>query len=80
MALLPTNQDHSTFRYSASARSTFSEDASRVRSGHGPQNMAMLRNLAIPLLAKVGAASIPEAVRWVPYETFARPLELLRIP
>lgn len=44
---------------------SFGEDASRVRTGHGPQNMAMLRNLAIPLLTELGMASIPEAVRWV---------------
>lgn len=59
---------------------SFGEDASRVRTGHGPQNMAMLRNLAIPLLAGLGMSSIPEAVRWVSYEAFTRPLGLLRIP
>lgn len=56
---------------------SFGEDASRVRTGHGPQNMAMLRNLVIPLLAELGHTSIPEAVRWVPYEAFSRPLGLL---
>lgn len=55
----------------------FGEDASRVRSGHGPQNMAMLRNLVVQLLAELGHASIPEAVRWVSYEAFTRPLDLL---
>ena len=59
---------------------SFGEDDSRVRTGYGPQNMAMLRNLAIPLLAELGMGSIPEAVRWVSYEAFARPLELLRLP
>ena len=59
---------------------SFSEDASRVRTGQGPQNMAMLRNLAIPLLTELGMTSIPEAIRWVSYEAFIRPLELLRIP
>lgn len=59
---------------------SFGEDASRVRTGHGPQNMAMLRNLVIPLLTELGMSSIPEAVRWVSYETFARPLALLQIP
>ena len=59
---------------------SFGEDASRVRTGNGPQNMAMLRNLAIPLLTEWGMTSIPEAVRWVSYETFTRPLELLQIP
>jgi len=59
---------------------SFGEDASRVRCGHGPQNMAMLRNLAIPLLSELGMSGIPEATRWVSYETFTRPLELLQIP
>lgn len=59
---------------------SFGEDSSRVRTGHGPQNMAMLRNLTIPLLTELGMTSIPEAVRWVSYETFTRPLELLQIP
>ncbi|MFV2198389.1 ISAs1 family transposase [Nocardiopsis sp. LOL_012] len=45
---------------------SFGEDASRVRTGHGPQNMAMLRNLAVPLLAGLGMSSIPEAVRGTP--------------
>ena len=59
---------------------SFGEDASRVRTGHGPQNMAMLRNLAIPLLTELGHTSVPEAVRWVSYEAFTRPLELLQVP
>lgn len=42
--------------------------------------MAMLRNLAIPLLAGLGCASIPQAVRWVSYEAFTRPLGLLQLP
>lgn len=37
----------------------------------------MLRNLAIPLLAGLEGSSIPEAIRWVSYVTFTRPLELL---
>ncbi|MBB5493588.1 hypothetical protein [Nocardiopsis metallicus] len=40
----------------------------------------MLRNLTIPLLTELGMTSIPEAIRWVSYETFTRPLELLQIP
>lgn len=59
---------------------SFSEDVSRVRSGTGPQNMAMLRNLAIPLLAGLGYASVPEAYRWMGYEGFTRPLDLLGLP
>lgn len=34
----------------------------------------------IPLLTELGMTSIPEAVRWVSYETFTCPLELLHIP
>lgn len=56
---------------------SFGEDASRVRSGHGAQNMAMLRNLAIPLLARLEWSSVPAAVRWVPYEALTRPLDLI---
>lgn len=59
---------------------SFGEDAWRVRTKHGPQNTAMLRNLVIPLLSGLGTSSIPEAVRWVSYEAFTRPLELLQIP
>lgn len=51
-----------------------------MRTGHGPQNMAMLRNLVIPLLTELGHTSIPEAVRWVSYEPFTRSLDLLQIP
>ena len=41
--------------------------------------MAMLRNLAIPLLTELEMNSIPEAVRKVSHEAFIHPLELLRI-
>lgn len=47
---------------------------------HGPQNMAMLRDPAIPLLTELGMTSAPAAVCWVSYETFTRALELLQIP
>ncbi len=56
---------------------SFGDDASRVRSGHGPQNMVILRNLAIPLLAGLDKNSIPVAMRWASYEAFARPLDLI---
>ncbi len=29
---------------------TFGEDASRIRSGHGPENMALLRRIAVSVL------------------------------
>lgn len=41
--------------------------------------MAVLRDLAIPLLAELDGSSIPEAVRWVSYEIFTRPFDLLGI-
>lgn len=59
---------------------SFSEDASRVRSGTGPRNMATLRNLAIPLLAGLGYKSIPQACRWVSYGDLTRPLDILGPP
>ncbi|NYE47185.1 hypothetical protein HDA32_002305 [Spinactinospora alkalitolerans] len=58
---------------------SFGEDASRVRTGRAPQNMALLRDLAIGLLAGLGFASIPAAYRWVGYDCFPRPLDPLGI-
>jgi hypothetical protein len=31
---------------------TFDEDQCRLRTGHGPQNMAIIRHMAVNLLAK----------------------------
>ncbi|MBB6174258.1 putative transposase YbfD/YdcC [Nocardiopsis mwathae] len=60
---------------------TFGEDASKVRCGRGLENMAMLRNLAIPLLASLeNTATIAESIRWVSYEAFTRPLDLIGLP
>lgn len=46
---------------------TFDEDASRVRKGHGPENMALLRNLTIGLCRRSpcarGRAYIPSILR-----------------
>ncbi|WP_051043091.1 hypothetical protein [Nocardiopsis xinjiangensis] len=56
---------------------SFGEDASRVRTGAAPQNMALLRELAIGLPAGLGFASIPAAHGWVGYDCFTRPLDLL---
>ncbi len=51
----------------------------RVRTGNAPQNMALLRDAAIGVLAGLGFASIPAAYRWVDYDCFTRPLDLLEI-
>ncbi|WP_238581028.1 ISAs1 family transposase [Streptomonospora alba] len=58
---------------------SFGEDASRVRTGNAPQNMALLRDTAIGLLSGLGFASVPAAYRWVGYDCFTRPLDLLGI-
>jgi predicted transposase YbfD/YdcC len=43
---------------------THGEDASRIRTGNGPQVMAALRNLAIGILKPAGHASIAAACRY----------------
>ncbi|MCX5061398.1 ISAs1 family transposase [Streptomyces sp. NBC_00452] len=58
----------------------FAEDASKIRTGHGPANMATLRNLAINTLRDHGHTSIAAGLRHVSYEPFTRPLDLLSIP
>ena len=40
---------------------TFSEDASKIRTGHGPENMATLRSFAISTLRPPGIAASPPA-------------------
>ncbi|MGW1767366.1 transposase [Streptomyces sp. NPDC002073] len=56
---------------------TFTEDASKIRTGHGPENMATLRNLAINTLRDAGHHSIAAGLREVSYTPFTRPLDLL---
>ncbi|WP_240676937.1 ISAs1 family transposase [Actinacidiphila soli] len=58
----------------------FREDASKVRTGHGPETTATLRNLAINTLLQHGHHSIAAGLRHVSYEPFTRPLDLLNIP
>ncbi|WKK23409.1 ISAs1 family transposase [Streptomyces olivoreticuli] len=59
---------------------TFTEDASTIRTGHGPENMATLRNLAINTLRDTGCRNIAAGLREVSYTPFTRPLDLLQLP
>jgi predicted transposase YbfD/YdcC len=58
---------------------TFGEDASQIRTGHGPENMATIRSLAINLLREAGFNNIAGAIRDMSYDTVSRPLDLLGI-
>ncbi|TRO55733.1 ISAs1 family transposase [Streptomyces sp. IB201691-2A2] len=58
---------------------TFDEDRSQVRTGHGPENMATLRNLAINKLRENGHTNIAAGLREMSYEPFTRPLNLLGV-
>ncbi len=51
----------------------------KVRTGHGPANLAALRSLAGPLLTALERPTIPDAIRWVSYGCFTRPLDLIGI-
>lgn len=44
---------------------TFAEDASRLRTGWLPQIWAAVRNVAIFALRKLGASTIPAAIRYI---------------
>jgi hypothetical protein len=55
----------------------FAEDASKVRTDHGPENMATLRSFAISQLRAVGHTNIAAGLREMSYEPFRRPLDLL---
>jgi predicted transposase YbfD/YdcC len=56
---------------------TFRKDASKIRTGYGPENMATLRNLAINKLRAAGHRNIASGLRHTSYEPFTRPLDLL---
>ena len=53
--------------------------ASKIRTGHGPDNMATLRNLAINTLNYAGHSNIAAGLRHASYRPFTRPLDLLGI-
>ncbi|WP_326592068.1 ISAs1 family transposase [Streptomyces sp. NBC_01294] len=57
----------------------FTEDASKIRTGHGPENMATLRNTAINTLRAAGHLSIAAGLREVSYAPFTHPLDLLGV-
>ncbi len=58
----------------------FAEDASRIRTGRGPENMATLRNFAISILRRAGHHSIAAALRHLSYQPHTRPLDLIGLP
>ncbi|SHN34861.1 Transposase DDE domain-containing protein [Actinacidiphila paucisporea] len=55
----------------------FHEDASKVRTGHGPENMATLRSFAINQLRAAGHTNIAAGLREMSLRPFERPLTLL---
>lgn len=57
----------------------FREDASKIHTGHGPDNMAPLWNLAINTLRDAGHSNIAAGLRQASHEPFTRPLDLLGI-
>ncbi|MFE9308079.1 ISAs1 family transposase [Streptomyces sp. NPDC006706] len=58
---------------------TFAKDASKIRTGHGLENMATLRSFAINRLRAAGHANIAAGLREMSYEPFRRPLHLLAL-
>ncbi|MFL1380793.1 hypothetical protein [Nocardiopsis protaetiae] len=53
------------------------EDARKVRCGHGPDNLAALRAVTLVFLGRLGQDTVPDAIRWVSYEAFTRPLDVI---
>jgi hypothetical protein len=53
------------------------EDASKIRTGHGPENMATLRSFAISTLRTAGHHSISAGLRELSYTPFTGPLDLI---
>ncbi|MGW2207433.1 hypothetical protein [Streptomyces sp. NPDC001774] len=56
------------------------EDRSQIRTGHGPENMATLRNTTLNRLRATGVTNMTEAVRDLSCQPFTAPLDLLGIP
>lgn len=56
---------------------TFAEDASQVRTGHGPDNIPTLRSFAINTLRAAGRTNIAASLREVSYDSFRRPQDLI---
>ncbi|MER6076280.1 ISAs1 family transposase [Streptomyces sp. NPDC001817] len=59
---------------------TFTEDASKIRTGHGPANMTTPRNLAINTLQDAGHHNIAAGLREVSYTPITHPLDLPGLP
>jgi predicted transposase YbfD/YdcC len=47
----------------------YDEDRSRIRTGHGPENMTRLRRLAIGLIKSKGARSVAQKMRRLTFRT-----------
>jgi predicted transposase YbfD/YdcC len=56
---------------------TFAEDASQVRTGHGPDDMATLRSFAVNTPRAAGHTNIAAGLREMSYDSFRRPLDLI---
>ncbi|MGP3691396.1 transposase [Streptomyces sp. IBSNAI002] len=55
----------------------FREDASKIRTGHGPENMATLRSFAITQLRTAGHTNIAAGLRTTALRPYERPLAVL---
>ena len=55
---------------------TFTQGASKIRTGHGPDNMATLRSFAINELRAAGRTNFVAGLHEMSYQPFHRPLDL----
>ncbi|WP_200262099.1 transposase [Streptomyces sp. HSG2] len=55
----------------------FREDASKIRTGHGPENVATLRSFAINQLRAAGHTNIAAGLRTTALRPYERPLAVL---